>query len=644
MKSLLHSIVFTVFVHSSFMRYLRTALTLLLLYTSCVPAMNIQVPATETSTNVITFFIPHEIWKKWVCISSCKNMLKFVNRYLHALASPKNQEELIVEEDLSISLSDCLRITVDSVYQDKCMQAYFALQAINKLGIKCPTSITNFGTPIWYYARSQDMIDLLDQFGPRPHTIELHDIHYEIISTARLGDIENFKKELDRFVSHATQQPELKSQITPMLTLAACHACQTNQIECFTLLLPHIDNKDQLTLSAIEDGNTVCLGLLLEAHANQNCIDTEGNTPLINAAREGKISCAQFLLEHGADQMIANRDGLRPLNYALQNNHTDIVELLTRALPNTKENTDYLHAAALYNACIQGDVKTVAHALDAGHSIIPLALPDQETVLHLAAAHGHSVLIELLIKRGFSINAATDIMGHTPLFMATNDGHLDAVRALHDAGADIHAKLKSGMSLCACAVINNHFEILKYLASHGADLKEVSPQGETLLHHAADTKKSGPITKYLLEQGLSYNQIWNLQHNGLVIKTTPLHGACSGGNLSAAKELVAAGASMEGAIDDGSTPIMAACGMGRTKIVQFFLEEYFKRNKLPNHTLFNELTLYATLEGHYTVVELLLDAGARVNDSLIAVAHVRKYSELEQLLRKVQEERRGISW
>jgi ankyrin repeat protein len=68
---------------------------------------------------------------------------------------------------------------------------------------------------------------------------------------------------------------------------------------------------------------------------------------------------------------------------------------------------------------------------------VPVNLTDASgnTLVMLAAYHGHAELVSALAARGAEVNAIND-RGQTPLAGAVFKGSADVVRALLDAGAD----------------------------------------------------------------------------------------------------------------------------------------------------------------------------------------------------------------
>ena len=94
-------------------------------------------------------------------------------------------------------------------------------------------------------------------------------------------------------------------------------------------------------------------------------------------------------------------------------------------------------AGRLFDMARTGDRDTLVAYVDAG---VPVNLRNQsgDTLLMLAAYHGHAGTVEALIQRGADVGLAND-KGQTPLAGAVFKGHDDVVAALVAAGADPQA-------------------------------------------------------------------------------------------------------------------------------------------------------------------------------------------------------------
>jgi uncharacterized protein len=91
-------------------------------------------------------------------------------------------------------------------------------------------------------------------------------------------------------------------------------------------------------------------------------------------------------------------------------------------------------AGRLFEMARRGDADPLAAYVDAG---VPVNLTNDagDTLLMLAAYHGHAPAVRVLIARGADVDRVND-RGQAPLAGAVFKGEDEVVRALVDAGAD----------------------------------------------------------------------------------------------------------------------------------------------------------------------------------------------------------------
>jgi ankyrin repeat protein len=105
---------------------------------------------------------------------------------------------------------------------------------------------------------------------------------------------------------------------------------ELNSLIKTALFSPNKDTKKQDTDLVVDYINNDHDHLLvLNKKLDNN--DEEGNTALILACMYGNIEIAQTLINHGADINRANKSHKTALDYARENGHTKIVELLERS-------------------------------------------------------------------------------------------------------------------------------------------------------------------------------------------------------------------------------------------------------------------------------------------------------------------------
>jgi ankyrin repeat protein len=100
-------------------------------------------------------------------------------------------------------------------------------------------------------------------------------------------------------------------------------------------------------------------------------------------------------------------------------------------------------ANALLDAARQGDGETLLPVLERG---VPVNLSDSagNSLLMLAAYHGHAPLVRELAARGADVDRIND-RGQSPLAGAAFKGFTDVAEALVAAGADPHLGTPSGI-------------------------------------------------------------------------------------------------------------------------------------------------------------------------------------------------------
>ena len=89
------------------------------------------------------------------------------------------------------------------------------------------------------------------------------------------------------------------------------------------------------------------------------------------------------------------------------------------------------------------------------------------TPLHCAAMGGHLEPLRQLLEAGAELEARNISMfgvSSTPIHLAAAHGHLDAVRLLVESGADYRLTTRNGSTACASASQLGHQEIAEFLA------------------------------------------------------------------------------------------------------------------------------------------------------------------------------------
>jgi ankyrin repeat protein len=193
------------------------------------------------------------------------------------------------------------------------------------------------------------------------------------------------------------------------------------------LLTPRRASRAETALGRLEDG--AVLDALLEAGAQVDAVDRQGETPLYSAVAHGREDAARLLLAHGARADVADAWGATPLHRATD---ATIAALLLEAGA-ALDPVDREGRTPLHQAIAAGKDDVVDLLLEHGASLAA-ADHDGRTALHLAAAAGRALTVEKLLDEGADVNAR-DADGRTPLFWAEKAGHPHVVATLKRRGA-----------------------------------------------------------------------------------------------------------------------------------------------------------------------------------------------------------------
>ncbi|XP_075290079.1 ankyrin repeat domain-containing protein 27 isoform X6 [Opisthocomus hoazin] len=124
---------------------------------------------------------------------------------------------------------------------------------------------------------------------------------------------------------------------------------------------------------------------------------------------------------------------------------------------------------------------------------------DGFTPLHMAALHGHSELVSLLLKHGASISAKNAKQA-VPLHLACQKGHFQVVKCLMDYNAKQNKKDIYGNTPLIYACLNGQYETTALLLQHGAAVNLSNAKGNTALHEAVIGKNEA-LVDLLLQNG-----------------------------------------------------------------------------------------------------------------------------------------------
>ena len=203
-------------------------------------------------------------------------------------------------------------------------------------------------------------------------------------------------------------------------------------------------------------------------------LDASGSRALLaDAAEKLDRSRIRALLKQHVAVDTPQVDGMTALHWATYHDDLELARLLVRAGAPVKAANRY-GVTPLSLACTNGDAAMVELLLDAGADP-DAALPGGETPLMTAARTGALASVKALLSRGARVDGKDDRRGQTALMWAAAEGHTPVVQTLVEAGADVRARLASGMTPLLLAVREGRLGVVQVLLKAGADVNETVP-------------------------------------------------------------------------------------------------------------------------------------------------------------------------
>ncbi|AUH63696.1 ankyrin repeat domain-containing protein [Paracoccus zhejiangensis] len=175
-----------------------------------------------------------------------------------------------------------------------------------------------------------------------------------------------------------------------------------------------------------------------------------------------------------------------------------------------------------------------------------------------AAASGDAVAIQSELATGTPADTR-NTKGETALLIATHLNHVEAARALIEAGADVNAKDGIEDTPYLYAGARGHLEILRLTLAHGADLTDLNRFGGTALIPAAERGHVETVRE-LIAAGVDVNHVNRLGWTALMEAVILADGGARHQQIVAL--LLQAGADPNIADHEGVTPRQHAERMG----------------------------------------------------------------------------------
>lgn len=262
--------------------------------------------------------------------------------------------------------------------------------------------------------------------------------------------------------------------------------------------------------------------------------------------------------------------------------------------------------ASLFTAIEMGSLHKVESLLVNGNLTI-LSVDDENnsTLLMKAVWSRQTDIINYLIARGIDINEEDDDC-NSALMIACRRGYLDGVNILLNCGREINIDNQNvlGRTALSEAVYYGFSEIVTVLLSKNPDL-EIADEDDNTPFTIAILKNNLEIAKQLRAAGASMNSR-NYKNE------TPLSIAVSQGKIESVKYLLGEGCSVnERSGSLGDSVLILASRAGSTTIVELLLSYKNIKIEMMNN-LRNTAVMEAAKHGFAEIVKMLIEKNANV--------------------------------
>ena len=288
------------------------------------------------------------------------------------------------------------------------------------------------------------------------------------------------------------------ADLAQLLLYAGANVRATTRIGAYTPLI-----------LAAKNGSATVMAPLLKAGADANVPTSNGATPLMLAAASGNLDAVTILLDHGAD--VNAKEAVRqltPAMFAAASNRARVLELLAKRGADLEAASKVTDLAALsrdpakLREFTQGNPAPPGEPPAAGRSGPAPAGGPGARGLQTPGVDRNYQLNELVAAQG----------GLTPLLLAAREGHMESVKVLLDAGADLNqTSAGDRTSPLLIATINGHFDLAKFLLEKGADPTLASENNATALYAALNVewapKSLYPQPRAQLNQKTTYLEL-----------------------------------------------------------------------------------------------------------------------------------------
>lgn len=374
------------------------------------------------------------------------------------------------------------------------------------------------------------------------------------------------------------------------------------------------ENKVTALMYAAASGHVDTMKVLLDdGQVDINALHTNGGSALIEACTAGAADAVKYLIEKGAKYDLIDFDGVTPLMaIAAQGN----MEGIAAVLDSLKKDMNADQLKEHINMFSFSGGSSVMFAAAGGHADATKLLIDLGADINAVAQATPEYLEKLaqMIAAGTVDDSDPHVDGVTAVHVAAQGGHLETVKILIQAGADVTVLDDEDRSALLLAVKGNYGDVAIALVEGGADPNTPYVDDEGVSHNLLFDSlivENSEFAQLLIEKGADiYHQD---EH-----KVTTLLQASHRGMIDVVKTLLSKNTKptfVDDASDENITPLIAAASEGHTDITKMLIGANANVNTKDKDQ--TTALMAAAARGHTEIVEALVKAGANINDQNI---------------------------
>ncbi|VDI67913.1 Hypothetical predicted protein [Mytilus galloprovincialis] len=331
--------------------------------------------------------------------------------------------------------------------------------------------------------------------------------------------------------------------------------------------------------AACRDGHLKTVEILLNKGSNINKTNVDGETPMYTACFGGHYALVELLIDRSADINKRNNTNHSSLYVSCLSGHDNIARLLINSGVNVFECSD-----SLIGATCGGSVKLVETLLTKEVDVNVVDMQGR-TALLIACEEGYTNIVKLLIDKKADINKV-DKIGSTPLHAACYAGINDIVQILINNLADVNMLDKYRETPLHKSCRKGYVNVIQTLLANGADKNKANRDGYTPGDLAETKGKLADINMLKFLETVPLGKLEGIHisnsHDGKFkkqsveaeqYKWTPLYKACDRGDVETVKTLLLNRANVNMKTNNGELPLIAACQQGHGILIQMLLDK-----------------------------------------------------------------------